>query len=115
MIEEHDAKVAAVRFGETYLQRGAKGKVLASMFARARIEGVVMEAARSCNAQVFIGQLAQISARLESPRAKAYLESGSFAASAWKENPRTAKRQYWLPFQRWESRDARQRRNLIYP
>ncbi len=76
MIEEHDAKVAAVRFGETYLQRGAKGKVLASMFARARIEGVVMEAARSCNAQVFIGQLAQISARLESPRAKAYLESG---------------------------------------
>lgn len=76
MIEEHRVQNAAVRFGETFLQRGAKGRALYSMFARARIEGVIMEAASSCSVQIFAGQLAQISSRLESPRAKAYLESG---------------------------------------
>jgi hypothetical protein len=76
MIEQHQAHVAAVRYGETFLQRGAKGKSLGSMFARARIEGVILEAACSSNLKVFTGQLAQISSRLDSPRAKAYLESG---------------------------------------
>lgn len=76
LIEDQEPDVVAVRYSETFLQRKPKPNVLASMFARARIEGIVVEAASSLHIPVMAGALATISAGLGSRRAKGYLESG---------------------------------------
>jgi len=76
LIEEYAVDHVAVRYAETFLRHKLKPNVLASMYARARIEGVVVEAAASLNVPVLTGTLGTISAGLGSRRAKSYLESG---------------------------------------
>jgi hypothetical protein len=76
LIEDQRPDIVAVRFSETFLQHKPKPNVLASMFARARIEGVAIEAASSLNLPVISGQLGTISAAMGSRRAKSYLETG---------------------------------------
>jgi hypothetical protein len=78
LIAEYKVSAAAVRLSETYLKHKPKPNVLASMFARARIEGVVLEAARASGIPVHASQLVSISARLGSKSAKAYVTGGEF-------------------------------------
>lgn len=74
IIEQHGPSIASIRFAETFLTR--KPNALASMYARARIEGVVIEAAQSMGLKVLVGSLTSISSRLGSRSAKVYVEAG---------------------------------------
>ncbi|HWB12480.1 MAG TPA: hypothetical protein VG826_24860 [Pirellulales bacterium] len=76
--KQHGAKMAAVRFSETFLGRGRgpTSKVLESMLMRARIEGVITEALRADGLPVGTGGWQKISARMGTRSAKAYTDSG---------------------------------------
>jgi len=76
LISDNRVDCVAVRYAETFLAHKPKPNILASMYARARIEGVCVEAAAQLQLKVLTGPLATISAGLGSRRAKRYLESG---------------------------------------
>ena len=75
LIGEYDVTTVAVRYSETFLKAKPKPNTLASMFARARIEGVIVEGAKSAGATVLVGALNTIRAALGSKSVKKYIES----------------------------------------
>jgi hypothetical protein len=77
LVQKHSPTKAGIRYAETYL--GPIGKAqLASLFRRARVEGVISEALASKNIPVGVGSMQQIASRLHSKSAKRYVESGEF-------------------------------------
>jgi hypothetical protein len=72
LIETHQVDIVGVRFAETF---GRKGN-LESAMRRSRIEGVLLEAASSCQKRVVAGALQTMSSQLGSRRAKHYVEVG---------------------------------------
>jgi Holliday junction resolvasome RuvABC endonuclease subunit len=76
IIRQHQAETAAVRFAETFLRAKPAAKALASMYCRARIEGVIIEALRSAGIPVGVGGWQTISSRMGAKSAKAYTEAG---------------------------------------
>jgi hypothetical protein len=74
LVETHDVEIVGVRFAETF---GRMGK-LEPALRRSRIEGVLLEAAHSCQKRVIAGALQTISSKLGSRRAKQYVEVGEF-------------------------------------
>lgn len=71
-IEEHEVKIAAIRFSETFIKK-INSKTLGSMLSRARMEGVVVEAATSKGIKILTGNLNKISSRMNTKSAKAYV------------------------------------------
>jgi hypothetical protein len=76
IFKKHEPKTAFIRYGETFLPRKPAPNILASMFARARVEGVILESAHSEGVKIVGASLAGISSKLESKRPRAYLGSG---------------------------------------
>lgn len=77
LVQQHSATTAAIRYAETYLGPMRK-TVLASLFKRARVEGVLMEALASKGVPVGTGALQQIASRLGTKSAKRYVVGGEF-------------------------------------
>lgn len=79
MITQHKPDAVGVRFSETFFPKKLSPTTLESLFARARIEGVILEVSKTCGVRLIRGGAMQkISSELGSRRAKAYLESGEF-------------------------------------
>jgi hypothetical protein len=79
MIEQHKPDAVGVRFSETFFPRKLSRGILDSLFARARIEGVILEVSQASGVTVVQGgAMQQISSELGSKRAKGYLETGEF-------------------------------------
>jgi hypothetical protein len=76
VIEQYKPTTGFIRYAETFLPRKPAPNALGSMFARARIEGVILEAAHSVGVKIVGASLAGITSELGSKRAKAYLEAG---------------------------------------
>jgi len=72
LVNQHGAEAVGVRYQETH---GRRGNVDA-MCRRSRIEGVLTEVAFALGTSVTAGGLVQLGARLETNRAKHYLEDG---------------------------------------
>jgi hypothetical protein len=77
LVHQHGATKAAIRYAETYLPRIRKS-VLESLFKRARLEGVLIEALASKGVPVGTGAMQQIASRLGSKSAKHYVAGGEF-------------------------------------
>lgn len=75
LIDTYSPKSAAIRVAETFLRSKPSPSSLSSMFARARLEGVVIEAAVSKGMGIMIGRLQQISSGMGSKSAKGYIGS----------------------------------------
>jgi hypothetical protein len=76
LVEQYKPSAAFVRYGETFLPKKVAPNVLASMLARARIEGVILESINSHKINIVGASLSGISSKLESKHPKSYLENG---------------------------------------
>lgn len=76
VLEQYNPDSAAMRYGETFLPHKPKPSAVQGMYARGRVEGVVIEAAHSRGIAVKVGTLQSISSRLGTKSAKKYLENG---------------------------------------
>lgn len=83
VIKSQRANVASIRIAETYFGRKPSSKTLGGMFARARLEGVVLLACHAQGVPVVAGQLATIRAGLKSKSASAYLDQDDFRGIDW--------------------------------
>lgn len=79
LIETYSPQVVAIRYPETVIRSSAQS----SMHRRCRVEGVLVEVARSCGAQVLTGALATISKNLGAKAAKKYLETDELRGLDW--------------------------------
>jgi hypothetical protein len=77
LVQQYGAVKAAIRYAETYLGPIRK-TALASLFKRARLEGVLAEALASRGIPVGTGAMQQIGSRMGSRSAKHYVEGGEF-------------------------------------
>ncbi len=74
LIRKFEVQQLGVRLSETFLKTKPSSTALASMFQRARIEGVVMEIAQELGCTVTPGNLQKIGQGLGTRSAKAYLD-----------------------------------------
>lgn len=77
------ASIGALRLSETFLSRKPNAKALDSMFARARIEGVILEALASKDIPIKGEKMQQISSAFGSKSAKHYLGEEELRGLDW--------------------------------
>jgi hypothetical protein len=87
IIQQFTPVIAAVRYAEVF----GRTRVRESDSVRARIEGVVMEAAISHGLRVLTGALNTIASKLETNTAKKYLEQDDLRGLDWRGLPTNRK------------------------
>lgn len=83
LVTQHHPVRGTVRLSETFLARKPTPTSLDSMFARARIEGVLLEALASKQVSVSCGKLQQIASGLGTKTAKHYLDEDEVRGLDW--------------------------------
>lgn len=77
LIQRHSPSSVCVRQAETRIPRKPSVKALESMFTRAKIEGVLLEAVDNTNTDIHSGKMQNLASKLGSRSAKKYLENNN--------------------------------------